>query len=470
MTVSAFALAGCDDNKPGNDPTNTPTPPITVTPTPGTDKDPTPTPTPGGDVIDENKTVDKIAVASEPTKTSYVIGDEFSVEGGTILVTYTDGSTQTLPMSSPSFEVSTPRMNASGNKTVTVKCGKKSVRFSITVANKSFNVTYHYNYDGAQDEVVSVVKGDAAEAKTPTRDGYTFYAWYADADYTHTYDFAAEDGVQADADLYALWKKNGATYIDVTFDYDYYGKKLNKYSYPVEVGAAVNKPVTDPVREGYAFDGWLDASGAAYDFSKTVTEATTIKASWKKTATGINSYVFEAEHTDLTGKIGPAFSGTAQETGMIVSVENRNCSNDKFVSYLYRNGNSLEFYIVSDETVSDVTIELSLSAELRDYTYNKDNFGMYLNDVKLDYGDIEFKDVPPASITADCLSFKYFVIGNNLTLNKGANLFKLVTENSVGLTGTTLEAAAPIIDALKVTTSAVVTWDENYGLPANLDK
>lgn len=100
---------------------------------------------------------------------------------------------------------------------------------------------------------------------------------------------------------------------------------------------------------------------------------------------------------------------------MIVSVENRNCSNDKFVSYLYRNGNSLEFYIVSDETVSDVTIELSLSAELRDYTYNKDNFGMYLNDVKLDYGDIEFKDVPPASITADCLSFKYFVIGNNLT-------------------------------------------------------
>lgn len=426
------------------------------------------TPSDSGDVIDETKTVKSIAVESEPDKTSYVIGDTFSLEGGTVLVTYTDGTTQTLPMTSSSFTVSTPGMSASGTKTVTIKCGSKSARFSISVANKSYTITYHYNYDVA-DTSETVVKGAEAVGVTPVREGYTFVAWYANIDYTYQYSFPTKDegGVQADADLYALWKKNDATYVDVTFDYDFYGKKLVTYSYPVESGTAVTRPVVDPTREGYAFAGWLDENGDAYDFTAAITTNTTIKASWTKTTTGVNSYVFEAEYTDLTNKIGPAFSGTAQETGMIVSIENRNCSNDRFVSYLYRQGNSLEFYIVSDVEATDVTIELSLSAELRDYTYNKDNFGMYLNGVPLDYGDIVFENVPEASITADCLPFQYYTIGTNLTLKKGANLFKLVTENSVGLTGTTLEAAAPIVDALKVTTTAVVTWDENYNLPAN---
>ena len=55
----------------------------------------------------------------------------------------------------------------------------------------------------------------------------------------------------------------------------------------------------------------------------------------------------------------------------------------------------------------------------------------------------------------------------NLTLKQGRNLLQLVTKTSVPMDGTTLEAAAPIVDCVKVETEGVVIWDANRGLPAS---
>ena len=41
-----------------------------------------------------------------------------------------------------------------------------------------------------------------------------------------------------------------------------------------------------------------------------------------------------------------------------------------------------------------------------------------------------------------------------------------MTENEVGMEGSTLLAAAPLVDCIKLKTSAVLTWSEKNGLPA----
>lgn len=421
-----------------------------------------------GGELNTDKKVSKIAVGSDPNKTAYVSGEEFSLEGGTIVVTYDDGSTEELPMTADCFEIKEPGMTSSGTKTVSVKCGSASTRFTIKVADSNFKVTYDLNYDGAPAaESADVVKNQQAEDKAPTRDGYSFVAWYTDPDFTQTFDFSTP--ITADVSLFALWQKDGASYVDVTFDYDYYGVKLNQYSYPVESGAPVSKPSVDPVRAGYTFDKWVDETGNDYDFSQPVTAATTIKASWVKAVSGVQTYVFEAEDTNLSGKTGPAISGTANEIGMIVTSEGRGASNDRSVGYLYQNGSSLEFYIVCDEAVSDAKISISLSAEMEDLALTPDTYGIYLNDEKLQYGSIQITGVPaydPISYVADCADFQYFTLGEELSLKQGANVIRLVTENSDGYTGTTMVAHAPLVDAIKIETSGVVIWDENHDVPA----
>lgn len=418
--------------------------------------------------IDTGKKVKKLEVEKAPDKVYYEVGDVFTVEGGVVKVIYDDGTEQLVPMTSDDFTVATPSMSAVGTKNINVKYQKKKCTFTVRVANKSFNFTYNLNYEGAPEaETVMVVKGQPAENKIPTRDGYTFVTWYANKDNIYEYDFS--QGVTADAEVFAFWKKDGAEYVDVTFDRGYYGDLYQKYSYPVEVGTPVAQP-TDPVRVGYVFDKWVDENGAAYDFAQPVTGAITLTAAWTKTVSGRQVYQFEAEDTSLKNKVGPAFSGTCSEEGMIVNAPaDRGCSNDRFVSFLYRIENSLEFYICCDEDLDDVTIYARLSAELRDFVYDPSNYAFILNDEPLDYAPIALLNVPMAEdafSALDCLPFEDFVIGTNLHLKKGRNLLQLVTKNSVPLDGTTLEAAAPIVDCIKVETEGVVIWDANLGLPA----
>ena len=118
------------------------------------------------DDVDPNKKVSKADVGQMPVKTAYVIGEEFTLEGGTIIVTYDDGTTDEIPMTAPSVTVKEPGMKASGTKTVQMKVGNKNVRFTVTVANNSFIVTYDQNYAGAPaPEQVETVKNEKAENK-----------------------------------------------------------------------------------------------------------------------------------------------------------------------------------------------------------------------------------------------------------------------------------------------------------------
>lgn len=409
-----------------------------------------------------DKAVDSVEVSRLPDKTTYVIGDTFSAEGGILKVNYTDGTSAELSMTDSAVTLSDPKMNTANAKNVTATCGGKKAVFKVEVVGAMCDVTFNQNYDGAPAaETVQVSRGDTVEEPaTPTRDGYAFAGWYANQDYTNSYDFASP--VEDTTSVYALWTKDGASYVDVTFDYDFYGAMRNQYSYPVEVGTAVAKPSADPVRTGYTFTKWVSADGSDYDFSQPITAAATVKATWARAVDGVQTYVFEAEDTDLTGKIGPSYSGTAQEESMIIFNDTIGASNDRVVGYLYEKNNSLEFYIASDADVSDATIAVSITGEYVTMSYDSNDFQVLVNDSAKNYSKVSV-EIASQEGYAQC---EDRIVINNVSLKKGANLIQLKTNNTNAIDGTTFKANAPIVDCIKVTTSAVLAWDENFGVPA----
>ncbi len=427
---------------------------------------------PSGDGGDgDAATVSKIEVETEPTKTEYYVDEEFTVEGGVILVTYSDDTTKDVSMTAEGVTLTEPDMSKTGNKTITVTYGGKKTTFKISVQNQGFILTYDYNYEGSTSTTDNIVKGKTAtEPDAPTRSGYTFYAWYADADCTSKFDFSTP--ITADTTIYACWKDDTKTYYEVTFDLNYYGVVPQTYTQIVESGATA-KTLTDPSRDEYTFNGWYtDESGtASFSADTAITADTSVYAGWTKTKTGTSTYVFEAEYTDLTGKTGPGFSGTAQESGMIV--DNATASNNKAVSYMYQNRNSLEFYIACSEAVTDATIVLSLAAEMDNISFSSTDFEV----IVYDSSNLTY-DSDGYLTGGTVLSYSYTSIANNSTfsdavtisgvsLNAGGVLIQLYVNNSTRPMGdaSTYSATAPMIDCIKITTSAVLTWDANFSLP-----
>lgn len=176
----------------------------------------------GQSVLAEKK-VGKIAVAQEPTKMDYWVGEEFSAEGGVLLVTYRDKTTAEIPMTDENVKLPNVKTNTPGRKAVKVTYGGKNVTFYINVAEKGAEVTFELNYDGAPEAQKEAARqGKGVEApENPVRDGYTFDAWYTDAACTVLYDFAQV--VEQPMTLYANWLADDAVYYPVTYSLNYYG-------------------------------------------------------------------------------------------------------------------------------------------------------------------------------------------------------------------------------------------------------
>ena len=421
------------------------------------------------------KTVKSVKVTTAPAKLEYNVGDTVDFSDGVITVTYDDGTPDTKKFTDEGVEVSedcttiNDETEDSEEKTVTVRYGGKRATFKITVSHAMLTVTFDYGYAGATPAASSVRKNATlAKPTDPTRENHTFENWYDDSVLTVLHDFTAP--VTDNKTVYAKWLENGATYFDVTFDYNYSGA-VNPAPQKVKSGEKATKISVDPTREGYAFEGWCsDKSGNnAYSFDTAVTAATTVFAKWRRTSTGAAEYVFEAEDTDLTGKSGPGLSGRAPGTAMIQFSDKLGASNNRFIGYQYDETCTLEFQFVSDMAVEDAKIVLRLSAEMRDYDMNPDNYYVMLNGNPIAYSEIKFVNVPKASSDdvgeVNALEFKDFVLVENAKLKEGLNTIQLQTANDHPLEGTTVLSDAPLIDCLKITTSAVLSWSEAHGLP-----
>ncbi|MEJ8305937.1 InlB B-repeat-containing protein [Saccharibacillus sacchari] len=116
----------------------------------------------------------------------------------------------------------------------------------------------------------------ASEPKNkPTRTGYTFDRWYADADLTEPFDFA-KTPIQNATTLYAKWTINRYA---VTFDT---GNGTSVPAQTVDYGGKAAEPAETPTRTGHTFEGWYaDASfHGRFDFDAPIEQATTVYAKW----------------------------------------------------------------------------------------------------------------------------------------------------------------------------------------------
>lgn len=415
----------------------------------------------GQSVLAEEK-VGKIAVAQEPTKMDYWVGEEFSAEGGVLLVTYRDKTTAEIPMTDENVKLPNVKTNTPGRKAVKVTYGGKNVTFHINVAEKGAEVTFELNYDGAPEAQKEAARqGKGVEApENPVRDGYTFDAWYTDAACTVLYDFAQV--VEQPMTLYANWLADDAVYYPVTYSLNYYGVLPDGYVQQVKSGETARMLSLALVRDEFEFIGWYAdaACTVPYVQENAIEGETTIYAGWKSLKTGAETYTFEAEQTSLLGKEGPGMSGSASGASMIVNdATNLDASNGKYVSYLYKKGLSLDFYLASSEAVSDAVLTLRVAAEMDNIGLSPDNYTIEVNGQPVMFDAIALEK---GAKFADC------IVIQNVALQAGANTICLVTNNSVNPMGEgmgTYQGTAPMVDCIKLTTTAVVTWDANYNLP-----
>ena len=82
-------------------------------------------------------------------------------------------------------------------------------------------------------------------------------------------------------------------------------------------------------------------------------------------------------------------------------------------------------------------------------------------------GSDQYTRVTYGTVNVDGLSF-VDGITTNISLSEGYNLIQLVTcnsENPAGEGNGTFAGTAPMIDCIKIDTTAVLMWDGVHGLP-----
>ena len=323
-------------------------------------------------------------------------------------------------------------------------------------AGDVYTVTFDLNYDGAEDIVSQFPAGSPIRFPQAEREGYRLEGWYTDEALTEK--FESGTAVNANMTLYARWVDS----LIVTFDYNYEGAAA-PFTVAVDSGNPVEKPA-DPVRSGYAFAYWSDsANGGEYNFDTPVTSDLTLYAQWN------TQYVFEAEDVDVSDINSWGFSGNA--TGTMVICQDAGgvagASNGYYTWCLNNYGVTLDFVITSDRAVKDAELIVSLSAEIRDIyltaSGNPDVDPVYrfvVNGEDIAYQDIYLDNVPGQG-SGEVKPFQDYVIGN-IDLVEGENHIQLITANNVGQGGT-MTAIAPMVDCIKVTTNAVLTFHKTEG-------
>ena len=88
------------------------------------------------------------------------------------------------------------------------------------------------------------------------------------------------------------------------------------------------------------------------------------------------------------------------------------------------------------------------------YTLTPENYQIKVNGTALDFNDITFNNIQKTN------RFMDYTIATGVSLKQGENTIELVCNNDQSMGGTTL-GTAPIVDCIKITTTASLTWEPN---------
>ena len=133
----------------------------------------------------QDVTLSGIAIASNPTKTSYYVGDTLDTTGLKLTATYNNGTTQTI---TSGFTCTPTALSTAGAQTVTVNYGGKTATFTVSVelpvlpfVTLTFDPTDGV-LDLADTPEKTVYPGEAyGRLPEPTADGMVFLGWYTES-------------------------------------------------------------------------------------------------------------------------------------------------------------------------------------------------------------------------------------------------------------------------------------------------
>ena len=384
-----------------------------------------------------------------------------------VLAMMTLGSCTNAPVSSSLDNTSSTSVDVVSSMEESTNEESSSVQDVTTLA-----YTFDWNYEGApQNTVVEQVEGQLIlPPQNQTRDGYLFSYWATDASGVTAYDLSSP--VSEATTLYAVWIE-ASDAITITFHNNYGGETNDVY---IQMSIAPNSRLKafpgSLARTGYYFKNWYNSN----TYEKVVTSVTKYQQSTDIYARWFDVDVFEAEYTKLTDltyeedqnindfgeKIGHGYSSDVSGTGLIFddSTIGSSCSNHHFVCDLYYMSAFIQFDITAQKATEDAVLIATLSAEYFDMTFTPNNWIVEINGVSLEYGSIVLDNVPTGRDAAGKRPFSKHTLSSAVSLKKGKNVIKLITNNSTRHDSTgTMAAEAPMIDCLTCYSDAGLTFD-----------
>ena len=129
--------------------------------------------------------VTALSIATQPSKTSYYVGDTLNTAGLSLKVTYNNGTVKTI---SSGFTCTPTALSTAGAQTVTVNYGGKTATFTVSVelpvlpfVTLTFDPTDGV-LDLADTPEKTVYPGEAyGRLPEPTADGMVFLGWYTES-------------------------------------------------------------------------------------------------------------------------------------------------------------------------------------------------------------------------------------------------------------------------------------------------
>lgn len=235
--------------------------------------------------------VTSLAIATQPTRTSYSVGDTLSTAGLTLKATYNNDTVKTI---SSGFTCNVSKLTSTGSQTVTVSYGGKTVSFKVSVAKapqaapaglKAAAPSTSYTADGTITGTTAAMewaaKGSTAYTAYTACTGNTVTGLAAGTylvRYAETATQLASEAVEVTVPAYA------AAFQPITLIFDPTDGVLDLADTPEKTvyrGEAYGR-LPEPTADGMVFLGWYTESGKRITSLTTcnLTGDATVSARW----------------------------------------------------------------------------------------------------------------------------------------------------------------------------------------------
>lgn len=358
--------------------------------------------------------------------------------------------------------VSSLAARSTGNRTFYAKWAADATSYLI-----NYQLLYNGSFSVAPK--TSYTAGDATYVlPIPQRQYYVFLGWKLNPELTGDYITQIVSGSTGNIELYAHWAAETYT---ITYNLNGgTGPATSQYSYkapnPEYPDPTLNTLLPVPTRSGYLFAGWYadvaltdpaparPGSGAISTMKAGSSGNRTLYAKWVTTTLSSTVSTFEAENTNLVGKVGAGWSGSASGSNMIV--DDAGASAGKYVGWLTNEGSFLEFNIISDRAVSNATLTVAMNMEmirdqvvLADVTLNNTNYSIMVNGQPFTFSQVLDAGDDPYNLPITN------IVLSNVNLLAGTNTILLVNGKNTFWDG---RQAGPGVDCIKITSTAQLTW------------